>query len=232
MDSVDTNESMFIRILQAIDSAGALQDIVLIGSWVLPVYRSRFGNSPEIPILRTTDVDFLVARQPPIKTKADIPSILEQLGFETIRSPQGGYSKYIHAEMEVDFLTPEYGRGTNKAIPIDALGVYAQPLRYVSLAIDHSDVMPYRGLDVRVPKPGAFLLLKLLVISRRRDSDKARKDRETVRELGAFLIERTEQKEEIVCLFTSLPVGWQNTILLSSEKLLPELARIVRQQRF
>lgn len=49
---------LFENILLALNKAGILQDIILIGSWVLPVYKYHFSNSAGIPILRTTDIDF------------------------------------------------------------------------------------------------------------------------------------------------------------------------------
>ena len=54
------DEDIFLKIIERLTEGGVLTDIVLIGSWVLPIYRACFNDAPEIPILRTTNVDFLV----------------------------------------------------------------------------------------------------------------------------------------------------------------------------
>lgn len=38
-----------------------------------------------------------------IKGKVDVPGILSGLGFETVWAAQGGYCKYVHLDMEVEF---------------------------------------------------------------------------------------------------------------------------------
>jgi hypothetical protein len=59
---VDNGDDLFFRLIQKLDAGGVLQRIVLIGSWALPVYRCYFDDDPEIPLLRTTDVDFLIRK--------------------------------------------------------------------------------------------------------------------------------------------------------------------------
>ncbi|MCK4695669.1 MAG: hypothetical protein KAT74_07890 [Candidatus Cloacimonetes bacterium] len=67
------NNDLFHKILIEFHSKGVLNNVILIGSWVLPIYRHYFSNTPEIPILRTADVDFLIHNPPKISTKIDIP---------------------------------------------------------------------------------------------------------------------------------------------------------------
>lgn len=163
------DKDLFLKIVGVLERGGVLNDIVLIGSWVLPIYRAYFNNAPEIPVLRTTDVDFLVGMPPRIRREFDVPAALSRLGFEPEWSSQGGYCKYVHPEMEVEFLIPEQGRGADRSISVDALHVEAQPLRFLSLAYDRSMIVRYQGYDIRVPDPEAFVFLKLLVIPRRKD---------------------------------------------------------------
>ena len=59
--------------------------MVLIGSWVLPIYRVFFNNAPEIPVLRTTDVDFLVGMPPRVRREFDVPSELPKGWKQKIR---------------------------------------------------------------------------------------------------------------------------------------------------
>jgi len=64
---MQTNKHLFDRVLIELDKAGVLTEIMLIGSWVLPVYREYFDNTPEIPLLRTADLDFLISNPTRIK---------------------------------------------------------------------------------------------------------------------------------------------------------------------
>ena len=155
----DDND-LFLKKVGLLERGGVLNDIVLIGSWVLPIYRTYFNNAPEIPLLRTTDVDFLVGMPPRIRREFDVPAALSGLGFEPEWSSQGGYCKYVHPEMEVEFLIPEQGRGAGRSISVDALRVEAQPLRFLSLAYDRSMFVRYQGYDIRVPEPEAFVFLE------------------------------------------------------------------------
>ena len=79
---VESDESLFFKVIEKLAEGNVLQDIVLIGSWVLPVYRAFFDDDPEIPVLRTTDVDFLLGMPPNIHSTFDIPTALAELGFE------------------------------------------------------------------------------------------------------------------------------------------------------
>ena len=217
-DYVADDDELFLTIIDRLAQGGVLTDIVLIGSWVLPIYRAYFNDTPEIPVLRTTDVDFLVGMPPKVRREFDVPAALSELGFEPEWAPQGGYCKYVHPEMEVEFLIPEQGRGAGGSISVDALQVRAQPLRFLSLALDRSMVVYYRGYEIRVPEPEAFVLLKLLVIPRRRDRSKIEKDAYTARFLGEYLLENADRRERLIGMFYELPKGWQQKIRSSAKE--------------
>ena len=53
------NKDLFHKMLIEFHSKGVLTNLILIGSWTLHIYRHYFSNTPEIPILRTTDVDYV-----------------------------------------------------------------------------------------------------------------------------------------------------------------------------
>jgi hypothetical protein len=113
---VADDDDLFLSIIDKLAQGGVVHDIVLIGSWVLPIYRAYFNDAPEIPVLRTTDVDFLVGMPPRVRREFDVPAALSELGFEPEWSLQGGYCKYVHPDMEVEFLIPEQGRGVGGSI--------------------------------------------------------------------------------------------------------------------
>ena len=46
----------FVRLLRALDEAGLLRDVLIIGTWCQVVYRAHFDNPPELSQLRTFDV--------------------------------------------------------------------------------------------------------------------------------------------------------------------------------
>lgn len=224
--SVENVEDLFLAVIDRMAKGGVLSEIVLVGSWVLPIYRVYFGDAPEIPVLRTTDVDFLVGMPPRIGREFDVPAALYELGFEPHWSLQGDYCKYAHPDMEVEFLVPEKGRGVGTAVFVDALHVEAQPLRFLSLAYDRSMVVPFRGYHVRVPEPEAFVLLKLLVIPRRTDHAKLEKDALAARSVGEYLLAHDERRTRLRDLLAGLPRGWQKTIRASARHHFPELLEL------
>lgn len=210
---MESSDNLFLKIIEKLNTGGVLRDVVLIGSWALPIYKTYFDDDPEIPILRTTDVDFLLGMPPNIKGKFYIPLALSELDFEAEWSLQGDFCKFVHPELEVEFLIPDHGRGRNKAVPILSLGINAQPLRFLSLPYDRSMCVSYYGYNIRVPEPEVFVLLKLLILPRRKDKAKLIKDASTARILGEFLLKRSDRRRmRMQNLFKELPEGWRKDI--------------------
>lgn len=176
-------------------------------------YRAYFNNAPEVPILRTMDLDILVPLQLKLLNPIDVPNILESIGFDEKFFRLTGYSKYVHPEMEVEFMVAEYGKGEKKPYSIKPLNVLAQGLRYMSLVMEHSITVIYKGTPVRVPEPSAFVLLKCLVSTKIKDSGKRAKDLKTATELGHFLIMRSEQRSKLITVYSSMHKNWQETLL-------------------
>ena len=46
---MERDEDLFHSIIGRLDAGGILTEIVLIGGWVLPVYRAYFDDDPHIP---------------------------------------------------------------------------------------------------------------------------------------------------------------------------------------
>ena len=53
-------EELVLGILKSLHEADVLSEMMLIGSWCLPLYKRYFDNSPLIPLLRTIDIDFMI----------------------------------------------------------------------------------------------------------------------------------------------------------------------------
>lgn len=144
---------LFLKVLREFHKAGVLKDLVLIGSWCHYFYRAYFNDAPEIPLVRTLDLDFLIPKRRLAKTKADIPEVLAGLGFEPLRQYPSGLVKYGHPDLEVEFLVPERGRGEDRPVSIDALGINAQALRFLGILGDHTIEMRHDVLPIRLPEP-------------------------------------------------------------------------------
>ena len=128
--------------------------------------------------------------------------------------------------MEVDFLAPEIRAGTNHAIMIEELNVSAHPLRYMSIAYNHSMEVEYNGFRIRVPEPEAFVLLKLPVLPRRKDVAKSEKNVAAARSLGLYILKSPERSVLFAHLFNEILKGWRKTIRKVVQEHLPELLQI------
>ena len=207
------NKNMFDKILTTFHHTGILKNIILLGSWCLVIYRAYFDNAPEIPLLRTTDIDFMVPNPPIISTKYDVTKILNEFGFDETFSIVNGYSKFTHPELEVEFITPEFGKGKNKPYIIKSLNISAQGLRYIGLVQNNTITVDYKNISVTVPEPCAFILIKYLASSKRLKIAKKKKDILTANQLSEFLLEIPTQKNKLVELFASIPGSWKKSIL-------------------
>ena len=97
------NNDIFLSVLHALNDIGILSEIMLIGSWALPVYRTYFGDAPEIPLLRTLDLDFLGPYPFKMNDNINVSEVLEHLEFKEIFSATIPVSKYIYVNLCFDF---------------------------------------------------------------------------------------------------------------------------------
>ncbi len=220
-----SNLSIFHQVLESFHRAQVLDHVVIIGSWALPIYRTYFQDSHDIPIMRTMDLDFLVSRKIWMRENIDVDKLLCQLGFTPVYSQMGEYVKYLNPEMEVEFLTEELSKGDKRSIRIDSLNINAQPLRYQHFALEHTIKIHYRGYELTVPEPSVYLLLKG-IIARKRPKDqtlKIEKDRYVVIELGNYLIRNEVEKKKLLTYFHMMPSPWQKDFLLTVKETAPSV---------
>lgn len=221
---MEEKSNLFIATLKALQEAGALNELILIGSWCLYFYRIYFKNSPEIPAVRTLDIDFLIPNPPKIKKEINIPEILENLGFKPMRSYPSGYTKYTNPELELEFLTPELGRSKgDKPYKINKLHVNAQGLRYLNLLQSYTIKIKSGGLKVKLPEPSAFVLHKFIIFERREKEEKMIRDLNAAKNIGEFLLKDTKQKNKLKEIFASLPKNWKRRIEKNIKENLPSL---------
>ena len=206
--------NLFLRTLNALDKAGALEDIILIGSWCHYFYRVYFLNAPEIPLLVTLDIDFLIPNPPRINKDVNIPEILETLDFVPLHDYLTGYTKYVHPELELEFLIAELGRGKgNIPYKIPKLHINAQGLRFLNLLQSNTIEMEYENVKVTVPEPSAYVLHKFIIQERRLNKEKQKRDLLSAIAIGEFLLQNNAQQKKIKEIFYSLPEKWQKLLI-------------------
>ncbi len=210
------------RILKVfVDNHLFEEGVELIGSWCFQLYQKHLG-AQSFP-LRTQDIDFLIPNPFHGKEHADFIDQLEKLGFSRDFKRNG--SLYLwNAELKIEFITPEKGRGADGAIKIRKLGVNAIPLRFVDLLLDNPVTVIEDGLEILVPNPANFCLHKLIIASRRRKIDKSIKDLQQ-----AICTSVIVDKPEIKKLFDSLPRKWRQAILHMLERSKQEFPILINE---
>jgi len=159
------------------------------------------------------DLDILVHKNIALTHIIDVPKILNSFGFDEEFSHLDGHCKYVHPEIEVEFMVAEFGRGKSGPYSIKSLNVLAQGLRFMSIVTENTITATYKGIPVNVPDPAAFVLLKYLVSTKRRDPVKETKDLKTANELGQFMFNDPAQRKKIEIIFNSMNKKWQHIVM-------------------
>ncbi len=146
------------------------------------------------------------------------------MNFKPIQSYPSGYTKYTHPELELEFLTPELGRGKgDKPYEINKFHVSAQGLRYLNLLQFYTIKVKTRDLKITIPEPAAFVLHKFIIFKRREKEEKMIRDLNAVKNIGEFLLKDSKQKSKLKEIFNSLPKKWKRRIEKNIKKNLPSL---------
>jgi len=209
---VETKQySLCEEVLRRLYDAGVLDGMVVAGSWCVLFYQAYFDRNTFSPTIRTRDLDFAVPVPPRFAKKVDIAKVLDGLGFVLDFRGEQGHMRFMHPDLILEFLVPERGRGSSDAFDIPALGVNAQPLRYLDLSLADTITLDFRGIPVRLPHPVRFALHKLIVAQRRDDADKAERDRDQAVLVLRAVIEAGDSVT-IHQVYESLPAKWRRTI--------------------
>lgn len=215
--------NLFLKILHRLNKEDVLRDIILIGGWCPLVYKEYFGDAVEISLQRTADLDFLIPNPPRIHKDVDVSLIFEELGFDRKVSLLDGYEKFVHPDLEIEFLTPERGKGREKPYVIDKLHINALGLRYLDLIQSHIMKTSFNGISITVPEPAAYVLHKFIVSNKRKILFKKEKDIVTAKQLGEFLLEKADQRKKMQRIYLSMPDKWKKDLMKivkdSSEKI-------------
>jgi hypothetical protein len=181
------------------------EGVELIGSWCFSLYQKHLG-AKRFPLV-TQDVDFLIPSPFHGKEHVDFIKQLEDLGFQSDFKRDGSLFLW-NADLKIEFITVEKGRGTDKAIMIKKLGINAIPLRHVGFLLENPITIVDEGVKVTVPAPERFCLQKLIIASRRKKPEKRLKDIQQA--VCTYVI---VNPKEIRILFCSLPKKWRQDAL-------------------
>ena len=214
---------LLTSVLKALQAKGILDGLVIVGSWCQYYYRILFDNAPEIPLLRTLDVDFLVPNPARFKNRVDVSEILKLLGFDSDFDYSTGLVKYVHPDLEIQFLTPALGRAKETPYEIKKLNIKAEGLTYMKMLQDFTFVMTHNSITVRLPEPEAYILHKILINPKRQDMAKKDKDLMAAKSIGELCLEDEARRERLKTIYVSLPKKWQRLISGISEPLSPDL---------
>ena len=204
--------NLCLKLLKRLSDHGLLDKLILIGSWCLYMYEDYFSSPRYIPAIKTRDVDFLVPLPPKFKEKVDIHELLKDLGFVLSFTGSKGYIKLSHADLIVEFLVPERGRGSDKPYPLPQLGLNATPIRFLDFLVQHPMKVKFENMIITVPQPAAFALHKIIISQRRKKKFKADKDFEQALMIIASLVRKKEEKK-LRSVFNSMSQKWQKMIL-------------------
>jgi hypothetical protein len=169
-------EKEFVGLLKEFQQKGALEHLVLIGSWCLPVYREHY------PIPRfaftTSDVDFSIHRPWDLRRSAGIAlqDSLTKLGYVPKSGILSKAEKYIPApdseanSLSIEFLC-EPGRNTVEPYHLPGLGIVANPVPYQKVLLANSITLIYRKIPVQLPQPAIWAIHKIAISQLRKGRD-------------------------------------------------------------
>jgi hypothetical protein len=181
---------------------------ILIGSYCMPVMQDELGFT--LPTIKTQDIDFLL--NIPYKGKeTDVESMLKPMGFSIGFAPDGS-TYFTNGIFKVEFLTPEKGKGSDKAVPIRALKIKATPLRYLQMLSEQPLKMGKEDYVYFVPNPWTLAFHKILVSQKRKTKDKKEKDLMQAAGLLRGIRKNPEMLKKALSYLNTLPDKWKKYI--------------------
>lgn len=207
---------LFSKLLMKFSELNILKDIVLVGSWCLPIYADLLKNHDEITQLKTQDIDIMLKNPPRINKPISLPNVLKELDFIYTEHPLTTAGKFLNDDLDLDILINKKGAGIEQYVKIQNLGINAISLRYLSLLEDNIIHYVFDGLNVNIPDPSAFVLHKFIISQERtgKDSRKREKDLISAVSLGEVLLTYIDQKTKMKYIFLSIHKNWRDKKIL------------------
>jgi len=191
MELKRTNNPIFPKpvsdLLETLSSVGFFEESMLVGSWVMPLYREFFGMSYA---LHTMDIDFAVQL---LKGKGghtiDLQNLIVSHGFAPFFT-QSGIQKFSRESFTIEFIAHRRGGRGEEPVFVRNWNINAMPLPFVNIMTDFPFMAECRGYQIKAPIPEAFFLHKLITSARRQQESKKLKDLEQC----SVIAPRLEQK--------------------------------------
>ena len=163
------------ELLRQLDGVGFFDDAMLVGSWVMPLYRELFGMPYA---LRTLDIDFAVKIvRSTTSLRSDVERVLIDLGYLPSVS-QSGIQRFSRESFTVEFIAHRRGGRDDGIVLLRNWNLTACPLPFVDIL----QQFPFRAdlgtFGVVAPLPEAYFVHKLIVCQRRRETGKRDRDLE------------------------------------------------------
>ncbi len=163
------------ELLKALHSVGFFEYSMLIGSWVMPLYREVFGINY---ILRTMDIDFAVKLVHPGRgRKVDLEKIITDLGYLPVIM-DSGIRRFTLENFTVEFVIHRKGGRDDEIVSVKQWNITASPLPFVDLLLSFPFIADFEDFEVRAPIPEAYFVHKMITSQRRRGEGKKDKDLE------------------------------------------------------
>lgn len=175
----------FERFLNLLEDEGCLKDVMVIGSWAEYLYGEAGVIEGSVPSLKTMDIDFLVRNLRRPNPPVNVPSAARAIGYVPEADRLDGVTKiYSDSGLEIEFLICKRGAGRESALKTN-IGVTAQALWHLDVLLSNPVVAPWRGMDVPVPSPEAYVAHKMVINGER--GTKAEKDAAAILDLFPFI---------------------------------------------
>ena len=201
---------VFWETLHILQEAGALEHLVIIGSWAEYIYEQEGVLDGFSSAIKTRDVDFLIPNIRKPRVKVDMVSLLEANGFIIQQSSMTMQHRFFKPELEVEFLVREIGAG--QADPYDApgFGIKVAGLRQMDLLSENLMRIHLRDCEIQVPLPEAYVFHKLLI--QRQTEEKSQKDLRAVVNLLEYITQHPNRVVDLQKLYGKLSQKQQRRI--------------------
>ena len=173
IENKDIFPSEVRELLKALHSVGFFEDSILIGSWVMPLYREVFGINYT---LRTLDIDFAVKFIHPDKDrKMDLEKLITDLGYLPVIM-HSGIRRFTRENFTIEFVIHRRGGRDDDVVAVKQWNITASPLPFVDLLLSFPFIADFSDFEVKAPIPEAYFVHKMITSQRRRGESKKDKD--------------------------------------------------------
>jgi hypothetical protein len=203
---------LLLTVLRDLQKAGILRHFILVGSWCQEFYRYLYHEPVEIPATRTMDADLLIPKRLPASVHGNIVEIMEKNDFAVDIDYPSGLIKFVHQQLNVEFLTDPGAKPDEAVYRFQQFGVTAQELRYMSIPLSYKQTITYKDILLNIPEPEAFTLHKLIVCTLRKKPEKAIKDAATAKGMLLFFEGKKQHVMRIREIYHTFPKGWKKLV--------------------